>query len=188
MYLKWWQGLEEQWQKAFCITQFGDLHSPNQEQLIQLYHSKILRLVGPSAAFPNMNFELTNMSGLAALEELEILVLAHHEIQEIEYLENKKSLKSLFLFNNQINSLKGVESLVTLEQLYVQNNKIQSIAEVKDLVSLKELYIHDNEITALDGINDRHENILHVIACRPNTKLSQKEILRIERDFGIRCV
>lgn len=96
-------------------------------------------------------------------------------------------IKKLFLYNNQIHSLEGIEGLTHLEQLYVQCNNIDSIKPVKTLVKLREFYIHDNNISSLDGLTEEHADNLEMFVCKPNDQLKQKEVLRIERELGIRC-
>ena len=183
----WWNQLESQWKNAFGLAVFRHLNVPSAAELEELYLSSVLRLAGPMAPYPNMSFELTNLSGISRLHNLEILVVAHQKIKRNEILQSLKALKSLFLFNNEIESLKGIEELKYLEQLYVQYNKIDTIGPVKQLTGLKEMYINNNLLTSLDGLTERHSENLHVFFCKPNDRLAQKEIIHVENRLGIRC-
>lgn len=183
----WWQQLEPQWQQAFAATVFQHTNEPTQIELAQLYEAPALRFAGPSAPYPNMNFELTNISGVKDLQNLETLVVIHHQIENISELNKLKRLKHLFVYDNNITSLNGIEELIDLEMLYVQDNYLQTIQQVERLHKLRELYVNGNEIENLDGLTADHGDNLEIFFCKPNEGLKQKEMLRVERELGIRC-
>lgn len=185
--LSWWASLELQWKNAFSMTVFKQPEEPAVADIEQFYTATALRLAGPRAPFPNMSFELTNLSGIVQLDQLEVLVVTHHQIKTINALRSLKRLKALFLFNNQIESLNGIEQLTNLEQLYVQYNHIHSLEPVTQLTRLKELYVHNNEITTLSGLTEAHADQLTQFFCGPNARLKQKELLDVEHQLGIRC-
>lgn len=185
--LNWWNALELQWKNAFSMTVFQQPEVPAIADIEQFYTATALRLAGPRAPYPNMSFELTNLSGIAQLDQLEILVITHHQIKTITALQSLKRLKALFLFNNQIESLAGIEQLTNLEQLYVQYNHIHSLEPLKQLIRLKELYVHNNAITTLSGLTEAHADELTQFFCAPNANLKQKELLDVEHRLGIRC-
>jgi Leucine-rich repeat (LRR) protein len=184
--VNWWKQLEKQWQEAFKVV-LDHTNDPEPAEPDALYKMQTLRLAGPAAPFPNLPFELTNLSGIQNLLNLEILIITHHKIDNIEVLNHLTKLKSVFLFNNCITDLKGIETLSQLEQLYVQYNRITSIKPVKQLVHLKELYINNNLIATLDGLTEKHSENLKMFVCRPNEQLKQKEIIYVERELGIIC-
>ena len=179
--------MEPQWLEAFRVSVFRHSNEPNHAELDALYNMQTIRLAGPTAPFPNIQFELTNLSGIQHLSNLEIVIITHHKIDTIEVLSNLSQLKSLFLFNNCITSLEGIEMLTQLEQLYVQCNQITSIKPIEQLINLKEFYINDNCIATLDGLTEKHSDKLLKFVCRPNEQLKQKEIIRAERELGIIC-
>lgn len=183
----WWENLELQWKSAFGNLFFQHLNAPTLSELEALFSATVLRFVGPRAPYPNMDIELTNLSGLEQLQNLEILVVTHHQIKEISGLRSLKNLKSLFLFNNQIESLSGVEDLLALEQLYVQFNKIHSLLPLKQLANLKEVYVNNNALNTLEGITESHSDTLTTFFCKPNDGLKQKEIIYTENNLGIKC-
>jgi len=183
----WWNDLEAQWKRVFRIFINGDKSEPDADDLQNIFSTETIRLAGPKAPFPNMQFELTNLSGLKYLRTLSIVIVTHHSIENIEVLRNLTNLKSLFLFNNNIETLTGIEELTELEQLYVQCNQISSLKPIEKLINLKELYISDNRIESLDGLTEMHSEKLTMFVCRPNENLKQKEIIRTERDLGIIC-
>ncbi|MBO9592047.1 MAG: leucine-rich repeat domain-containing protein [Niabella sp.] len=185
--IEWWNNLEQQWKQAFEVTFFRNSATPALPDIGQLQNTPVLRLAGPRAPYPNMNFEITNLSGIATLQQLEILVITHQQIKDIQLLRSLKNLKSLFLFNNQIESLEGIEALTNLEQLYVQCNNITSLMPLQQLTQLREVYINDNALTSLEGLTEAHSDNLTSLFCLPNTGLKQKEIIRVENQLGIRC-
>ena len=183
----WWSLLEPQWKQALGLSILGHTNDPDYSELEKIRAVQTIRLAGPSAPFPNIQFELTNLSGLQYLSNLSIVIITHHKIKSIEVFRNLKNLKSLFLFNNNIESLDGIETLTQLEQLYVQCNQINSIKPIEQLIHLKEFYINDNCIETLEGLTENHADRLTMFVCRPNPHLKQKEIIRAERDLGIIC-
>ena len=185
--LTWWDNLEVQWRNALGITFFHHLQTPTIGELQQLLEIPVLRFAGPTAPYPNMSFELTNLSGIEQLSNLEILVATHHQLKHIRPVQSMKKLKSLFLFNNQIESLEGIEDLVNLEQLYVQFNKISSLEPLKKLTNLKEVYINNNLISSLHDLTEEHSAKLTNFYCTPNELLPQKEIIYMENQVGIKC-
>lgn len=183
----WWQSLEPQWQQAFGHVFFQHANEPTSDELAHLYAAPAIRFAGPTAFFPNMSFELSNLSGIAALTQLETLVVINHQVQSIKEVASLKGLKHLFLLDNKITSLDGIQDLKELEMLYVQHNLIEDLSYVKQLVKLKDLYVHDNRIASFDGITEQHGDELVNFYCSPNELLKQKDLLKIEREYGIRC-
>ena len=184
---RWWTLLEPQWKMAFQIAVLNHHNAPSDEDLEILFNTKVLRLAGPTAPYPNINFELTNLSGIQQLNYLEILVVSHHHLISIREVENLTELKSLFLFNNEITSLEGVENLKKLEQLYVHCNKISNLTPLKSLTQLKEIYVNFNELSSFEGITKHHEKHLKMFFCLPNDKISFKDVMQFERKMGIKC-
>ena len=184
---EWWQQLTPLWKQAFSVTVFHHNHEPAPQELAQLYEAPALRFAGPTASYPNMEFELTDLSGVAALTQLETLVVMHHRLESVRELKSLTKLRHLFLMNNSIQSLDGIEELTRLEQLYVQCNQIPSMHQVTKLTNLRELYIHDNLISSLNGLTEAHSDKLETFFCKPNDALHQRDILRTEMELGIRC-
>ncbi|MCH5715926.1 protein phosphatase 1 regulatory subunit 42 [Niabella hibiscisoli] len=160
--IAWWNSLEQQWKDTFGGITLGHFNPPTVSEIEQLHTSKVLRLAGPGAPYPNMAFQLTNLSGIRDFRYLEILVVTHHQLKSIKPLQSLKNLKSLFLFNNEIESLEGIEDLTELEQLFVQFNKIDSLKPLQNLTRLKEVYVNNNLITSLEGLTETHADKLEV--------------------------
>jgi hypothetical protein len=183
----WWRQLEPQWKQAFSVTVFQHAGEPAPAELDLLFTAQALRFAGPSAPYPNMRFELTNLSGVQALCGLETLVVIFHRVESLAELKALQSLKNLFLYNNCIKTLEGIEELTGLERLYVQDNQIGSIRQVEKMHRLRELYVNGNLVSDLDGLTEDHAENLQAFFCQPNAHLKQKEMMRVERELGIRC-
>jgi Leucine-rich repeat (LRR) protein len=185
--VQWWKSLSPQWRQAFNIAVLQKETAPTEEELETILAMAVLRLAGPTAPHPNCNFELTDLSGITALENLGILIVTHHALTGIEEVASLPQLKALFVFNNRIQSLRGIEGLHQLEQLYVHCNELSSIAAIEGLVQLQELYVSDNKLTSLAGLTEKHADHLKKFVCLPNENLKQKEIIHAERELGIIC-
>lgn len=184
---QWWESLSPKWQQAFSLSVLKKDSPPTEEDLEAILNSTVLRLAGPTAPHPNCNLELTDLSGVAALKNLQILIVSHHALSGIKEVAGLTALKALFVFNNQITSLQGIEKLEQLEQLYVNSNELSSIEEVSSLPNLLELYVNDNRLISLEGLTEMHAENLQKFICMPNRLLKPREILRVERDLGILC-
>ena len=185
--IHWWNQLSADWKFAFETVFFHHSNEPTAEEFSQLYQTPVLRFSGPAAPYPNMAFELSDLSGIAPLHNLELLVATHHQVINIESLSSLRKMKNLFLSNNRIQSLQGIESLTALEQLYVQFNRIESLKPIESLLNLKEVYIHDNHLSSLEGLTEEHSEKLTKFFCMLGNSLPQKEIIRVENNLGIRC-
>lgn len=185
--LQWWITLEPQWKTAFQSSVLIHNNTPSDDELDNIMSLTTFTCLGPSAPYPTVNFELTNLSGLKELTELETLVVTHHGLTNVKGLEELKYLKNLVVSNNKITSLSGIENLKKLEQLNVQNNLIDSLLPVKLLIQLKELYVNFNKLTSFEGITIAHSKSLKMFFCLPCDSLSFKDIIFFERTMGIRC-
>lgn len=187
---QWWLSLENQWQMAFNQTVLNKgeiLDLPTDEELIRILTTPVLRVAGKTAPYPNISFEVTNLSGVKELVHLEHLFVLFNQVESIDgNLEKTSKLQSLFLNNNRLQSLDGIEQLKALTQLYVNVNQIQSIEPVKKLKNLKTFYCNYNQLESLEGIGKKHRATLREFFCLPNDGISLKEIKRVEK-LGIRC-
>lgn len=190
-YRHWWMNLSPAWQMAFneVVLQRGGITDLPSDESLELIHSlTVLRFAGPGAFFPNMRFELSDMSGLSALKNLEILVVVNHQLKSLNEIGGLTNLKSLFVNNNQIENLDGIEQLAgNLQEFYFNVNQVQSLLPLQNFEKLHTLYCNLNQIKSLEGIGEQH-TLLEKFYCIPNEGLSQREILRFEREIGIRCL
>jgi len=190
-YRQWWDSLSDNWKKAFNRCVFNREETTDdltETELHSLWSISVVRFAGPRAPFPNMSFELEDVSGLAALKHLKIVVVSHQQVSSLQPLAALHQLESLFVLDNQIKSLTGIENLKNLKQLYFQNNEISSLEPLKNLTELTEIYACRNRLVKLDGIGSKHARTLKMFRVLPNDELPQKEIIRMENKIGIRCL
>jgi Leucine-rich repeat (LRR) protein len=181
----WWHTLESQWKKAFneaVLNKGNSLTAPTTTELETLWYSPALRFAGPTAPFPNMSFELTNLSGVQRLKHAFILVVIHHQLKHIDEVAKLTQLRSLFVYDNQIQNIKGIQNLHQLEEFYFHENEVSSITPLQNLTRLKTLYCHSNHIKSLEGITREQ------FYCLPNKGISSREVIKTEQDLYIRCL
>lgn len=189
-YHSWWAGLPPTWKKAFnevTLRRSSTEQLPD-DALHHIWHSPAIRFAGPTAPYPNMTFELENLDGVLALPRMEIFVFTFQKIRSIEPVAQLPQLKSLFVFNNQIETLAGVEALRDLQELYFNVNAVRSLQPLEHLTNLHTIYCNHNRLESLEGIGPQHAGVLQKFFCLPNDNLPNAEVIRVERDFGIRCM
>jgi len=190
--MAWWESLEEQWQKAFNMAFFnkGDVGTlpPSDEELIELFRSPSLRIVGPRGMYPNCNFELTNLTGVKYLTNLEGLFITHGALVSLDGVEYLQNLESLFVNSNKLTNIKAVHYLPKLRQFYCNGNQLTSLIPLKNSLALETIYCNYNQLQNLYGITSKHAEHLKELYCLPNDQLKPKELKRIEEGIGIKCL
>lgn len=188
-YRKWWSALSMPWKTAYNEVMLRRSSSEDlpDDVLHAIWTAQALRFAGPSAPYPNMTIELDNLDGVTGLNKLEIFVFTHHRLKSIAAVADLPQLKSLFVFNNQIGSLEGIEALTELRELYVQSNQIESLLPLRHLTQLQNIYCCYNRLRTLEGIGKQHIGSLKNFVCLPNDDLPDSEVIRMEREVGIRC-
>jgi len=186
---QWWDQCSEPWKRAFneVVLKRNSTEALPDELLVVVYTSPSHRFAGPEAPYPNMSFELEDLSGLVGLPNIEVLVVVFHQLTHIQEAKNMPSLRSLFVHNNHITSLEGIQALPDLLELYIQCNEIPSLLPLAGLVFLKNLYCNHNLIDSLDGIGPQQAEDLENFFCLPNPNLKDKVVFAFEQEVRIRC-
>ncbi len=162
------------------------LEDPSDDDLLLLrYQLENLRFAGPDAQSSNLSIRLTNLSGVAALDQIGFLSVTNGAIEGVEELSRLKALKHLYLYDNAISSLKGIEELTEMEELYVQQNKLTDLKPLRKLTNLKTLCASRNELILLEGLHEGHSDQLKRCFLLPNEQLSQREIIRLQNEAFI---
>jgi hypothetical protein len=187
--LAWWSGLSDAWKKAFneAALKRSSIDDLPEEMLLTVFTSPNHRFAGPTAPYPNVSFELTDLSGLEGLPNAEIVVVVHHSLIHIREVAEMKKLSSLFVYNNRIQSLQGLENLTGLKELFVQCNEVDSLTPLQKLTNLQTVYCSYNLIGTLEGIGEQHADKLENFYCLPNPNIKDAVAMRFEREVGIRC-
>jgi Leucine-rich repeat (LRR) protein len=185
----WWNTLTDAWKQAFneVALRRSSTEPLGDDMLLQVFNSANHRFAGPRAPYPNMTFELEDLSGLVGLPLTEVVVVTFHNLTHIREVAQLKSTRSLFLYNNAIKSLEGIEALVELKELYCNVNQIESLKPLESLTKLETLYCNYNLISNLDGLGTQHADRLQNLYCAPNPDLKESTLLKFEQAVGIRC-
>ena len=185
----WWDGLSDAWKQAFneVALRRSSTEPLGEEMLMTVFTSPNHRFAGPTAPFPNMSFELDDISGLVGLPNMELAVVIHHKLKHLRDAATFTNLRSLFIHNNQITSLEGLEGLTQLKEIYCNVNEIDSLKPLEGLTNLHTLYCNYNLLSNLDGIGEQHADTLENFYCMPNPNLKESVAMRFEREVGIRC-
>lgn len=150
--LQWWFDLEPQWRQAFVEAVFmykylnnKENYSPSDKELTHLFSLKRLEVCG-SGFFKNRNnhptitFQLTNLTGVANLTNLERLECDYNgQIESLEPLHHLKNLATLWCDNNRISDLVPLMELPNLNTLCCWNNQIKNIEPLASIVQLAHL-------------------------------------------------
>lgn len=182
---KWWNSLTPKWQRAYEESVFKT-DNPTDAQLWEFWNAPVFRMAGPSALFPNVSFELDDLSGVVDLDHLEILVFSNMNITNLAGIEKLTKLKSLFVFSNLLTSIEGVESLKELKEFFCNDNKITSLQPLAGLVHLEKVHCAKNSLESFEGIGKQHTKLTEFISL-PNDGVWSSEIMRFETETRIRC-
>lgn len=104
--------------------------------------------------------DISDISALKNLTNLQSLNLGKNKISEIGALRNLKNLTSLDLQRNSISDISALSGLNKLKSLTLDHNDISDISALSGLTSLTMLSVQNNEITdisALSGLTDLAE-------------------------------
>ena len=189
-YRNWWDTVSAPWRRAYnevYLKQNSDGRLPD-DTLHLIWESPALRFAGPTAMYPNMSFELEDLSGIAALKKASILVVVHHKLQSFEEIAHWRQLESLFLYNNQISDLQPAEKMTKLKEFYLQNNLVKSLKPLKKITDLHTLYCNYNQLESLEGIVEKHSDNMKQFVCLPNDNIRDRDVMKFEREMGIRCM
>jgi len=105
--------------------------------------------------------QITDLTPLAGLTELEYLYLDNNQITDLAPLVGLTKLKSLLLRKNQITDLTPLAGLTMLERLWINNNKISKLTPLAGLKNLKVLrldegYNHYGYVTEAEVFKLQH--------------------------------
>ena len=99
------------------------------------------------------NNQITDISPLSELVNLDILNLGINNITDISLLSELVNLKQLYLGNNKIYDISPLSGLVYLGILDLNFNNITDISPLSTLVKLEELRLWGNQITDISPLS-----------------------------------
>ena len=126
---------------------------------------------------------ISDISPLAGLDNLETLSLVGHDITDIEPISRLANLVDLDLSWNYITDLNPLKGLIQLESLKLSSNRISSIESLKGLTKLQGLFLDENRISDISPIVslsnltglELSQNSINYIS--PISKLKKIEVL-----------
>ncbi|TAE00520.1 MAG: leucine-rich repeat domain-containing protein [Bacteroidetes bacterium] len=201
--LSWWNGLELQWKKTFLavLEQKDSLYVPNTEQIRELLNMDTLAIIGAPSQFnkaiefmlkkdgikqmTQLNFELSNISGLKELRKLKVIICADHQISDLSPIANHLSIRRLSVAENEISSLKDLQKLDSIEILNYSGNQVSDFSEILHLRSLRKLNCAGNGIESLEYL--QNFELLESLYCGKNELTSLKGIENLYKLKTLSC-
>lgn len=139
------------------------------------------------AAQYSRNIDLTSLSNLTDLQELQIVITPN--IEDFTPLSSLINLRLLNLSESQVRDIVFLSSLINLEELYLIQNGIKDVAPLSNLTELQHLIIFSNQIKDITPISSL-QNLL-VLDLKSNkiqdiTFLSSLNNLQVLKLYGNR--
>ncbi len=97
---------------------------------------------------------ISDISGLANLTNLKSLALDNNNITDISPLANLTSLESLLLNETNIDDISALSSLSNLRVLQLEDTSLSSLAPLSGLTNLEWLVASSNNLTSLTGLEN----------------------------------
>ena len=98
-------------------------------------------------------YQLTDISPLASLTNLEVLVIDNHNISDITALNNLVNLVDLSLSENNISDITPLRGLKNLRYLSLCVNQLSDLSPLSGLLALERLHLSHNQITDLTPLS-----------------------------------
>ena len=95
---------------------------------------------------------LDEIEGFDDIEYIEILNLAHNQIEDLSCLSKLPRVHTLRLNNNSISALKGIEKLKEVKSLIITFNQISKVEIIESIQGLEELNLYNNKIERIQGL------------------------------------
>ena len=88
--------------------------------------------------------QLTDVTGLEKLTQLETLYLTDNQLTDVKGLEKLTQLTKLSIGGNQLTNVTGLEKLTQLRELHLAGNRLTDVKGLEKLAKLKELKLGAN--------------------------------------------
>jgi Leucine-rich repeat (LRR) protein len=108
-----------------------------------------------------IDHNITDLSPLQDLSNLEVVVLRSNKISSIEALAGKETIRTLVVGQNELKDVSPAKSLTGLKQLLVQENPLEhkSLLFVNELPELRELCFWETNEAIIKEVGKYRENI-----------------------------
>jgi tetratricopeptide (TPR) repeat protein len=97
---------------------------------------------------------IKSLNGLEYAINLKTLIICSAQITDISPIANLKNLEFLQLNENEIRDLSPLKKLSNLNGLYLGQNRITDISPLKDLIKLKDVDLSRNEISNMEPLKN----------------------------------
>lgn len=94
-------------------------------------------------------WQITSLSPITSLPELEYLNLSNNRIKNTRGISKLRKLASLHLNNNEISSVESLSGLSNLGEILLSNNFIQNVSFLQGLEAVHTIDLHQNSISDL---------------------------------------
>ena len=119
------------------------------------------RVEGKDSDFGSARGNITDLTDLTMMKNLETLALCNQEIEDISALENLP-LKELYLNKNKITDFSVLTSLTNLDLLCILDNPAEDLSVLKECSSITQLNIESMKLTDIDFRGQMNLNILYM--------------------------
>ncbi|MFZ2725452.1 MAG: COR domain-containing protein [Methylococcaceae bacterium] len=100
----------------------------------------------------NDNEQLTDITPLAILVNLQTLYIFNTQINDVSALANLVNLQTLHIDNTQINDVSALTSLINLQTLDISNTQVNDISALASLINLQTLDISDTQVNDISAL------------------------------------
>ena len=119
------------------------------------------RVEGKDSEFGSVRGNITDLTDLTMMKNLENLALCNQEIEDISALENLP-LKELYLNKNKITDFSVLTGLTNLDILCILENPAEDLSVLKECSSITRLNIESMKLTDIDFLGQMNLNILYM--------------------------
>ena len=119
------------------------------------------RVEGKDSDFGSARGNITDLTDLTMMKNLETLALCNQEIEDISALETLP-LKELYLNKNKITDFSVLTSLTNLDLLCILDNPAEDLSVLKECSSITQLNIESMKLTDIDFLGQMNLNILYM--------------------------
>ena len=98
------------------------------------------------------NTAVSDISDLAELTQLKYLDVSRTKVTDISALTNLTNLETLYLNNNQIAAIDPLAGLTRLKTLYLNDTLVSDISPLANAANLQSLNLRNTKIQAIDAL------------------------------------
>ena len=115
----------------------------------------------------------------ADYEKVTSLSIINHNLSNVTGLEKLTQLEDLILNNNKLADVKGLEKLTKLRILYLVNNKLTDVRGLENLTQLTNLNLHTNQLTDVKGLENLTQLVYLVLYNNP--ALTKAQVVELQK-------